>query len=92
MQVTLQLLCHYHLTGLQVHLLHAEKDPAFLQCPTEISKLFGPGTRCACLGEEIPLEGIGMDTASVAFHAHLHNTCKGHQSFLPHDHGTLSAI
>jgi hypothetical protein len=73
--------------------MKAEKDLAFLQCPTEVGKLFGPGTGRACLGKEIPLDGIGIDTTNITFRVLLTKcVCKGHQSFLPHDHGTLSAI
>jgi hypothetical protein len=78
---------------LQVHLLQAEKDLAFLKHPTEVVKLFGPGTRRARLGEEIPLDNIGTNTESIEFYAHLlKRACKGRQSFLPRDHDTLLAI
>jgi hypothetical protein len=71
MQAMLHLLHHYRLTNLHVHLLQVEKDLVFLQHPTEVGKLFGPQTRCVRLGKVILLDGIGMDTASVTFSAHL---------------------
>jgi hypothetical protein len=60
----LQLLRQCHLMHFKVCLLHAEKHLAFLQCPSKVGKLFGPRTRCARLGDKIPLDGIGMDTTS----------------------------
>jgi hypothetical protein len=43
--------------------------------------------------EEILLDDIDMGATSITFHAHLLEcACKGHQAFLPHDDGTLSAI
>jgi hypothetical protein len=66
---------------------------AFLQRPNNVGKLFGPGTTRAHLGKEVPLDDIGMDMTSIAFHAHLPKcTHKGCQSFLPCDHDTLSTI
>jgi hypothetical protein len=63
----------------------------FLQRPTVVGMLFGPGTGHTHLDEEIPSDGIGMDMASVVFYVHLPKcACKGCQSFLYHD--TLSAI
>jgi hypothetical protein len=64
-----------------------------LQHPAKVGKLFGTGTRCVRLGEEVPLDDIGTDTTGIMFHAHLpKRVCKGCQSFLPCDHDTLSAI
>jgi hypothetical protein len=93
MQAALQLLHQDCLTHLQVCLLQAEKDLVLLQRPVEVGKLFLPRTGHACLGEEIPLDSISMDTTSIAFHTHLpKRACKGRQSIVPRDHDTLSAI
>jgi hypothetical protein len=93
MQAMLQLLHQYHLMHLQVHLLQAEKGLVFLQHPTEVGKMFRPGTGRARLSKKIMLDGISTDMTSIAFHAQLpKRASKGCQSFLPHDHGTLSAI
>jgi hypothetical protein len=73
--------------------MHAKKDLAFLQRPTKVGKLFRPRNGCAHLGEKIPLDGIGMDTTSVVSCVHLPECAhEDHQSFLPRDHDTLSAI
>jgi hypothetical protein len=76
-----------------VHILQAEKNLVFLQRPTKVGELFGPGTGGVHLGEEVPLDVIGMGATSITFCAHLpENVRKAHQAFLPHDDGTLSTI
>jgi hypothetical protein len=93
MVATLKLLHQYRLAHLQVCLPQAKKRLAFLHCPAEVSKMFGPGTGRECLGEEISLDGIDTDMASIMFRVlRPKHACKGSQSFLPRNHGTLSAI
>jgi hypothetical protein len=67
----LYLLRQYCLPHHQVHLLRAEKNLAFLQRLAKVGELLGPRTGGACLGEEVPLDGIGTGVTSVTFHAHL---------------------
>jgi hypothetical protein len=93
MQAVLQLLCQCHLLHLQVRILQAKKNPAFLQRLMKIDELFEPSTGAARLGEEVPLDGIGMCTNSIAFRVHLFKRVhKGRQPFLPRDDGTIVAI
>jgi hypothetical protein len=45
------------------------------------------------VGEEILLDSVGTDTASVTFREHHpKRALKGHQSFLPHGDDALLAI
>jgi hypothetical protein len=93
MQDALQLLLQYRLLHLQVHLLHAEKNLAFLQHPAKVGELFGLGTRGAPMGEEVPLDGISTSVTTVMFRRHLPDrTRKSRQAFLPRDDRTLLAI
>jgi hypothetical protein len=59
------------LSLLQVCLLQAKKNFAFLQHSAEVGELLRHGDRAACLGEEILLSNIITDTTSVTFYAHL---------------------
>jgi hypothetical protein len=81
MQAALQHLRQYRLLHHQVRLLQAEKNLAFLQCPTKVSELFGRGTGGTLLGVEVSLDGISTSATSIMFRAHLpERACKGHQA------------
>jgi hypothetical protein len=71
MRDVLQLLHKHCLLHLQARLLQAEKNLAFLQRPAKVGELFGLGTRGECLGEEVPLDGIGLGTTTIMFRGHL---------------------
>jgi hypothetical protein len=43
-----------------------KKNLAFLQRPAKVGELFGLGTRGARLGEEVPLDSIGIITKKQA--------------------------
>jgi hypothetical protein len=65
----------------------------FLLPPAKVDELFGPGTEGTRPGEEVLLDGNSTSATSIMFHAHLtERTRKGHQTFLPRNDGTLSAI
>jgi hypothetical protein len=93
MQAAFLLLRQYHFSHLQVRPLQAKKDVTFLQCSVEVSELYGPRARDACLGKEVLLDSLGTNAAGVTFHAHLSKgTLKGCQSILPHGDGIFAAI
>jgi hypothetical protein len=93
MQAAFLLLCQYLLLHLQVHLLLAEKDQAFLQHPVEVSELSGFGARDTRLGEVVLLNNLGSDMTGVTFHMHHSKAVlKSCQSILPCGDGTIPAI
>jgi hypothetical protein len=71
-------LCHYRLLHLQVCLLQAKEDLAFLQRLVEVSELFGPRARDVRLGEEVMLDSLSLNVIDVTFPEHLSKgTLKG---------------
>jgi hypothetical protein len=93
MQAVLQLLRQYHSSHLQVRLLQAKEDLAFLQHLIEVDELFGPRTRDIHVGEELLLDSLGSDVTGVTFHDHLSKgALRGCQSVLPRGDGTFPAI
>jgi hypothetical protein len=80
----LLLFYQYCLSHLQVHLLQARKDLAFLQCPIEVNELSGPEARDVRLSKEVMLDSLGSDATGIPFRAHLSKgALKGYQSILP---------
>jgi hypothetical protein len=83
MHATFLLLCPYHLLPLQVCLLQAEKDLAFLQCPVEVGVLSRLRARDTCLGEEVLLNSLSSDVSGVMPCAHLSKGTQRLQIHLP---------
>jgi hypothetical protein len=69
----------YHPLHLQVCILLAKEDLAFLQRPIKVNELFGPEARDACLGKEVMLDSLGLNTIGVTFREYLsRGVLKGH--------------
>jgi hypothetical protein len=65
------LLHQYRLSDLQVYLLQAKKDLAYLQCPIEVGEMSGPRARDTCQGEEVLLDSLGSDATDITLCVHL---------------------
>jgi hypothetical protein len=93
MQATFLLLRQYRLSHLQVYLLQAKKDLAFLQCPVEVGELSRPRAIDARLGKEVLLDSLSSDATGITFSAHLSKgMLKGFQSILSRGNDTFPTI
>jgi hypothetical protein len=93
MQAARLLLHQYGLLHLQVYLLQAKEDLAFLQCSAKMMELFRPGTRGTRTGNDVPLDSLNLDVFGITFCVCLpKRMCESHQSILPHEDGAFHAI